>query len=134
MFSNILLKFQECMPDWELHMITPTHAEIYLKPHRDPLLPYYKKIPKFYKDLGWKACWEYVVAKMHKAPTAHGVINYGDVKLVFWEQNRKKIMQRIEWLREVKGDGFSGGRIALECYTINKPWLSRERKYFEVRY
>lgn len=107
------------------------------KKHTDPLKPYYKKIPKFYKDLGWEACWAYVHTKfIQKDSTAHWVLKYGDVKLVFWTQYhpKKEIMARVKRLREITGIEYPKSAYGLEIYSINKPWATRGRNLFKVIY
>lgn len=108
-----------------------------LKKHEDPLKPYYKKIPKFYKDLGWEACWAYCHQKFTaKGSTAHWTLNYGDVKLVFWTEYhpRAEILHRVERLRKLTGVKYPRSFFELEVPSINKPWVSQRRRYFNVIY
>lgn len=90
-----------------------------------PIKQYYKKIPKFYKDLGPEACTAYLRQKFkRKQSTAHWTLKYGDVKLVFWTiyWSRTDIMSRVKKLRKLTGKEYPRSILGLEIYSINKPW------------
>ena len=96
-----------------------------IKKQGNPIKQYYKKIPKFYKDLGLEACSAYVRQKfIHKGSTAHWTLKYGDVKLVFWTiyWSRTDIMSRVKKLRKLTGKEHPRSFLGLEIYSINKPW------------
>ena len=117
------------------------------KKHTDPLKAYYHKIPKFYKELGWKACSAYVRQKFYrKGSTAHWVLNIDGMKFVFWTKYwpRDIVIGSLNAYRKRTGNmslphgGLFADRpsVDLETASINKPLETKRYPSwpFKVKY